>query len=177
MGMDKSLLIYHDKPQREYVYEMLENYCHPVKLSLRMEQILDDRPMYHAVLDNDEFAEHGPISGLFSNFSQGNNQAVLVCTCDTPFLNDSSLEELICAREKGSYATVYKNGEFIEPFPGIYEPEIIPILFEAFELGNYSITKILSGLKIKTIVPLNPELLRNVNTPEEYEDALRILGK
>ena len=38
MGMDKGMLQYHGKPQREYLYEQLEPICSRVFLSIRPEQ-------------------------------------------------------------------------------------------------------------------------------------------
>ncbi|MDX1545013.1 MAG: NTP transferase domain-containing protein, partial [Christiangramia sp.] len=64
MGMDKGDLKYHGKPQRDHLYEMLQEVCDEVFLSLRKDQEDAVKANFRTIADMDEV--RGPQNGMQS---------------------------------------------------------------------------------------------------------------
>ena len=99
MGRDKGLLSYHDKPQREYLYEQMRPLCRDVYLSIRPEQ-KDSLPEGFASIA-DENIYRGPLNGLLSAHHAFPEAAWLVVACDLPFLGSGDLRRLTAASPSG----------------------------------------------------------------------------
>jgi molybdenum cofactor guanylyltransferase len=164
MGTDKSLLDYHGKPQREYLFELVQKYCSEVYFSCRTEQSFSEKTIIDAY-------DLGPIGGILSAFEYNPNTAWLVVACDMPFVDEASLELLIQNRNTKKVATTFYNSENNAPDPlfSVYEPKAFDLLKEYIKSGNKSPKFFLQNVDIQLIILENNSILRNVNTKEEFE--------
>lgn len=164
MGTDKSLLNYHGKPQREYLFDLAKKYCSDVYFSSRAEQQFSE----NTIIDNYEL---GPIGGILSAFDFNQNTAWLVVACDMPLIDENSFQTLINHRDKEKIATAFLNPETNAPDPlfTIYEPKVFQLLTQYIETGNKSPKVFLQNNDTKIIVSANLSFLTNVNTKEEFE--------
>ncbi len=163
MGTDKSLLNYHGKPQREYLFDLAKKYCTEVYFSCRLEQQFSD----NTIIDKYEL---GPMGGILSAFYFNPNSAWLVVACDMPFIDENSFEDLVNHRNKHKIATAFMNFETNAPDPlfTIYEPKVLDLLTEYAEAGNKSPKVFLQNNDTEIIISANLCLLTNVNTNEEF---------
>jgi molybdopterin-guanine dinucleotide biosynthesis protein A len=163
MGTDKSLLNYHGKPQREYLFDLAKKYCKEVYFSCRLEQQFSD----NTIIDKYEL---GPMGGILSAFYFNPNSAWLVVACDMPFIDENSFEDLVNHRNKHKIATAFMNFETNAPDPlfTIYEPKVLDLLTEYAEAGNKSPKVFLQNNDTEIIISANLCLLTNVNTNEEF---------
>lgn len=178
MGQAKSLLNYHQKPQYQHLAGLLSSYCTAVYLSCRETQAhwFSDIP---CIFDSPEYEETGPMNGLLRAFELYPREAWLVLGCDYPLLSGSELDQLVQARSSAGIATVFKHPEslFPEPLLGIYEAAAAPLLREWYLQGNTSLRRFLENHAVQMLVPRDPEVLKSVDTPEDYEAVLAILAK
>lgn len=165
MGQDKSELNYFGKPQKEFAKELLERnnletYYSVQNSSNNNEEI------------SDKFINLGPFGGICSAFQKDPNSAWLVLATDVPFVNDEVIELLIKHRNPSKSATAIKgkSKEFVEPLITIYEPKAYPILLQYLAQGYSCPRKMLINSDVE-IVEIDDELIRNINTPEEFELA------
>ena len=102
----------------------------------------------------------------------------LVVACDLPLLDSISLDNLLARRDPTKIATAYRSSSDGKPEPlcTIYEPQARPVLEEFFDIDIRCPRKILMQTEPLLLNPVNPQALDNVNTPEEYEEAVRILS-
>lgn len=172
MGQDKGLLNYHGLPQQEYIAQLLNQFCEIVLVSSNSEKgntvggnfpIIQDH--YHGI---------GPMGGLLTAMRSNNNVAWLVVACDMPFLNSETLTFLLQHRDHLRKATAFYNKSkgFYEPLFAIYEPGIHPEMIQYFGQGNTSLQKILAATDVNAIEVPNQSILQNINTPEEFRQAL-----
>jgi len=176
MGKDKSQLIYREKPQWKYLYELLEPFCEKVFLSCREQQRLLF-PFEDTLIDSYEI---GPLGGILSAFEYNSNTAWLVVACDMPFVNKETIEWLQKHRKKSCTATTFKNPETMlpEPLLTIWEPSVYPFLNEAQQQNQRSPLRILLNTKSNLINCPQAYWLSNVNTLEEYKMLMmNYLGK
>lgn len=164
MGTDKSLLNYHGKSQREYLFDLVRKYCTEVYFSCRAEQQFSE----NTIIDKYEL---GPMGGILSAFEHNENTAWLVVACDMPLIDENSFEVLINHRNNSKVATAFLNPETNAPDPlfTIYEPKTFQLLTQYVEVGNKSPKVFLQNNDTEIIVSANLSFLTNVNTKEEFD--------
>ncbi|GAB3804323.1 hypothetical protein GCM10028819_35670 [Spirosoma humi] len=166
MGRDKSQLMYHGKPQREHLAELLAPYCEAVFWSVNAEQAVALRATDSPVVI-DAFDFPGPLNGILSAFAHDASVAWLVVACDMPLLTTLSLDALLRGRNPAKPATVFydSDGRFPEPLLGIYEPAFYPILQQAMVDGYYSPRQALQQQDVQLLTVPDIRELANVNDP------------
>jgi molybdenum cofactor guanylyltransferase len=176
MGTDKSVLQYHDKPQRDVMFEILEKICQKTKLSCRPEQAGELVYTYDVLPDT--FLNLGPMGAIMSAFRQVPNSAWLVVACDLPLLDEAAIRHLIKNRNPSAIATAYRSPEsgFPEPLVAIWEPKSYPVLLQFLSQGYSCPRKVLINSPVHVIDAPNPDVLMNVNTPDEVDVVLKKLG-
>lgn len=167
MGTDKSLLDYHGKPQREYLFDLAKKFCSEVYFSCRVEQVFSE----NTIIDKNP---SGPISGILSAFEQNPNTAWLVVACDMPLINEASFELLLQHRNQDKTATAFFNSvnNAPEPLFTIYESTSFEILSKQLETGNKSPKYFLQNNNIQLINVEKTLFLKNINTKEEFDSIL-----
>lgn len=176
MQQDKALLCYHGKPQVAHLFEMLHTFFNKVYVSCRQDQVTQFEGAYPLVVD--AFGDIGPMGGLLSFFKKNPQKACLVLACDLPFLNRATIQYLLDHFLSHKIATVFKNPKTgsAEPLVAIWTPASIPFLKKAAAAKKYSLQTILQQQEAHLIAAPFPQDLQNVNTPAEYELAVRQLG-
>jgi molybdopterin-guanine dinucleotide biosynthesis protein A len=174
MGEDKGLINYHGKPQREYLVDLLSNYCEKTFLSCRKEQV-SELENFNTIPDT--FDDLGAFGGILSAFRNNPNVAWLVIACDLPLINDKAIEELIQQQNHSKIATAFHNEatNFPEPLITIWQPQSYPVLLQFLAQGYACPRKVLINSEIETVQPSDMNFLKNVNKPEEYEAILKLL--
>jgi molybdopterin-guanine dinucleotide biosynthesis protein A len=178
MGTDKGLLSYHNgQEQRSYLYQLLSDAGLETHLSCRPDQAEELQEQF-AVLP-DRFLELGPFGGILTAFQADPDAAWLVVACDLPFVNAQTLDCLVGERDPSFHATSFHNPNsgFPEPLITIWEPRSYPDLLHFLSLGYSCPRKVLINTDVKEVAAPNPDWIRNVNTPEEYEAAISALQK
>jgi molybdopterin-guanine dinucleotide biosynthesis protein A len=167
MKTDKSKIIYREKEIRYELYEILKPLVEDIYISCNLEQSSTINQSYKYIIDNPNFSNCGPMTGLISAFDTYKDCSWLVIACDYPLLSLENITYLISQRKKDLYATIYfnNNTHFLEPLIGIYERNIIPYIFKSFQENQYSIRRVLEQLPIHKII-CNDVFLQSIDTPE-----------
>lgn len=172
MQRDKAALTYHDKPQLQWAWELLNELTEAAFVSVRPDQALEPlRAGLPQIVDRYEGI--GPVAGILSALQAHPAAAFLVIACDLPFLDRRTLEHLIARRDPARVASAYRSARdgLPEPLCAIYEPQArAPI--EAFvRSGRDCPRKFLIQSDALILGQPDPRALDNVNTPEEYRAA------
>mgnify|MGYP001943530423 CR=1 FL=1 len=171
MGTNKSELNYFGKPQKEHVKKLLENNNLEAFYSVHTSSNKPDDI-------HDTFLNLGPFGGICSAFQKDPNSAWLVLATDVPFVNDELIKLLLQKRDPSKIATAIKgiNKDFPEPLITIYEPKAYPRLLQYLAQGYSCPRKMLINSDIK-IIEVEDALIRNINTPTEFESAKKEINK
>jgi molybdopterin-guanine dinucleotide biosynthesis protein A len=171
MGRDKAYLEFHGKPQVECVDELLRQCCAEVFLSKRADQ----KPYknFPFINDMDQFAGHGPISGILSAMKQYPEVSWLVLACDLPYVNEEALQALLDHRDMKKAATAFVSSQdaLPEPLCAIWEAHAYEHILKLFNEGTHCPRKILIKSDTHLLEQGNPRWLDNINTPQEYDQA------
>lgn len=166
MGQDKSQLVYHGKPQREYLTDLLRPYCSAVFWSVNADQAAE-LPVSNQPIILDAFGWPGPLNGILSAFRHDPTSAWLVVACDMPLLTTRSFDALTNGRNLAKLATVFydSDGHLPEPLLGIYEPAFSPILERAVVEKQYSPRQLLQQNDVQLLTAPDVRELSNINDP------------
>lgn len=175
MGTAKEELRWHGKQQQYAMADLLAKFCGAVSISCRPDQ-LDKISKGYAALP-DAFPAMGPVGGILSAFQFREATAWLVVACDLPLLDGKALDFLVRSRNPEKTATVYESPADggPEPLAAIWEPKSFPMLADFLQTGSRSPRKFLMSNDVLLLKPENPEVLRNVNTPEAAAEIQQIL--
>jgi len=165
MGTDKGLLNYHGKAHRDLSIEMLKKLKLNTYLSVRKEQEIENTQTIE-----DVFIGLGPFGAICSAFQSDPNSAWLVLATDVPFVDIKILNTLLEKRNPTKIATAIKgkNKDFPEPLITIWEPKSYPVLLSYLAQGISCPRKVLINNDVQ-IVEIDDAIIRNINTPEEFE--------
>ena len=177
MGTDKGLLEYHGISQRDFLVDLLSK-----KFPFKNE---NQKGVYLSTRENQEvegsviedtFKDLGPFGGICSAFQKDPNSAWFVIATDLPFIDTSIIELLLKNRNPSKMATTLKGKgkQFPEPLITIWEPKAYPILLSYLAQGYSCPRKVLINSDVE-IIEVDDAIIRNVNTPEEFEMAKKEL--
>lgn len=173
MQRDKSLIEYFGKSQKTHMYELLKAVTTQVFYSIRPSQT--ENVQKDEIVDT--FTGLGPYGAILSAFRMNPNVAWLVTACDQPLVTREVLELLIANRNPSKVATAFYNPEtdFPEPLITLWEPKAYFHLLYFLSLGYSCPRKVLINSEIEIVDLADPIVLKNVNTPEEYEEVIELL--
>jgi molybdenum cofactor guanylyltransferase len=177
MNRDKAALKYQGKTQLDRAFELASRHVTQVFVSVRADQTLDptraQRPM---IVDS---AGEGPIAGIRSALAAHPKAAWLVLACDLPYLSDAALDYLLRQRDAAAFATSYTSAHdgLPEPLCAIWEPSAAEALADYQAGGGHCPRKFLIRHGARLLEPQDTRALENVNTPEEYRQAIATLDK
>ena len=125
----------------------------------------------------------GPLAGIASALSASRTDWNLILACDLPYLSREWLDWLLAR-------TTVSNGQIImprteggsEPLAAVYRRECVEPVISALHRGIRKVTDAMAQLRTEFVterewhhIDLDGRLLRNMNTPEDYEEARKWL--
>jgi molybdenum cofactor guanylyltransferase len=173
MGTDKAVLHYHGRPQFAVAFDLLADFCVERYVSLRAEQAAEPNfAGYPHLLD--AYPGEGPLAAVVSAQLQKPGVAWLVLACDLPFLDKSTLADLLAQRDAKRHATAYLSqyDGRIEPLCAIYEPSSAPLLAQAFTTGLRCARKGLESVNPLSLTLPKVNALENANTPSDRDSFM-----
>jgi molybdopterin-guanine dinucleotide biosynthesis protein A len=177
MHRDKAALQYQGQSQLERAYDLANRHVSSVFVSVRASQTADPTRAQHPMIV-DSVAGEGPMVGIRSALAAFPGVAWLVLACDLPYLSDAAISQLLRERDAASLATAYRSVHdgLPEPLCAIWEPAAAAALAEYQAGGKDCPRKFLIRHPATLLEPLDKCALDNVNTPEDYAQALANLG-
>lgn len=167
MGFDKSLIEFHNKPQREVLFDLLKKYCKEVYLSCKnvtaIPETLNPLP--------DQYDMDSPLNGILSAFKKESSCAWLMVAVDMPFIDDVALQFLTDRRDPEKTATCFLDSDekLPEPLFTIWEPKAYDLLKDFHARGNISPRSFLQHHDIKLLDIPDKKTLMNINSQEELK--------
>ena len=179
MGRDKSLVEWHGIAQRYFLYRMTEPLCGSVFISCNAAQAPEIAPDYNYIVDDENYANAGPIAALLTAFDKFPNNSFLVIGGDYPFLKNEDLVHLVSNRNENDVAVSFFDEAtgFYEPLIAVYENKIADLLFDNFWQQQFSLQKILAQSSACKVDPIEMKAILSINTQEEYLKAVEEMKK
>lgn len=169
MGADKSMMIYHKKPQWQHVFELLEGFCQTVSIGCNKNQQANFPSGYPTLADDETFHEIGPLGALLTAMKNYPTDSFFVVGCDYPMVTSKILKLLAEARSPEAEAVCFchPGDKADEPLLAIYEPSIQPRLQYFFSKSDFSLQRVLQQSASRRVALQDPSILINANTVSE----------
>ena len=172
MGQDKGLMLYHGKAMVTHVMEQLQP-CVDELL------IVANTPAYGQfgypiVADLVEAA--GPVGGIYTGLAAASTELIFFISCDTPFITEEAIRKVIAQAGDAAVAVATLEGQ-MQPLFGLYRKSTTVRFRESLRQERYKLQAVIREMNHR-LVPLDgltrqyPHLLHNINTPEEFAEAL-----
>lgn len=170
LGQDKATLVLQGVPLLHREVELLQTLN--IKDILVAVGKLRPLPLPRGVrVVEDRYPGLGPLAGIHAGLLFAENPVCLVIACDMPFLSRPLAQELLDLGE-GKIKVCMRAG-FLEPFPGAYAKEIIPLLETSLAAGRLRVQEFIHSVphvvipeeRVLVLDPLGRSFL-NINTLE-----------
>ena len=120
----------------------------------------------------DELQGFGPVEGIYQLLRLARTTYVLVVATDMPYLIAPFLHRLAEELQPDMDALVLRAGGKLEPLCSIYSKAALPFLEKMRQEGIHQIRPLYAQIRTAYVdleaLGGTPELVQNVNTPEDY---------
>lgn len=176
MGRDKAMLPCGEKPMAQALIDRFRASGFETAVSV---DTAGRFPLQNALELPDVFPGQGPLNGLYSAFTRTDAQRVLLTGTDLP--NGAPELAKFLAQQLGDHdaCLIRRTDGTVETLFGIYARSCLPNVEQCLRAGRRAILAPLDTLRVRYVEEAElPEwelarVLRNVNTPEEYEKFCR----
>jgi molybdenum cofactor guanylyltransferase len=171
MSVEKGLISYHGKPQREFLFELLSQYCAKVltscKTPVQISSKLNPLP--------DRFEMEGPLNGILTAFELDSTNAWLVLPVDMPLIDTNVIDFLLLNRNPEKMATCFldSTGEDPEPLFALWEPMAGEALMDYYARGGKSPREFLRTHDVALLTVPDAKYLININSSVELAAFLK----
>lgn len=183
MGTPKAWLPFGDEVLLQRIVRILSEVVAPIVVVAAPDQdlpYLSDSIM----IARDDQAYLGPLNGLAAGLAElrGRVDVAYLSSCDVPFLLPAFVRRVIDRLGPASICLPDVGG-FKHPLAAAYRVNILPVVRDLMAAGRLRPvylaeqlpTRLLGGADLIDVDP-NLQSLHNVNTPDEYQAALRDAG-
>ena len=177
MGRPKALLPFDGEPLIAHVVRKLESLFSEIVVVAAPDQELPSLPV---TIARDEVAYQGPVSGIYHALKNSAKEVCFVTSCDAPFLNLAFVSHLLAQISDVDVVVPFWEERF-QPLHAVYRASVAPLLKNQLERGELRPiflfdrvrTRKVSEAEIRRFDPEGMSMI-NMNSPEEYEAALRL---
>lgn len=184
MGTDKALLLLAGKPLMVHAAARLSQIAATVVIACGEEEREAYRAL-HLPMIPDRYPGLGPLAGLHAALMEAGTEWVALLACDLPFASEGLLRHMLALIAAGTatqaIVPVTSEGK-VQPLLSLYHRSILPLLEEALVQKELRVMDLLANLVVHYVhegdYPEGPGThdlsLLNMNTPEDYEAALKL---
>ena len=178
MGSSKALLPFGPETMLQRVVRLLETVVSPIVCVAAGDQQLPELPPT-VIVTRDEREGRGPLEGLRAGLTAlpASVDAAYVTSCDVPLLVPGFVQQMLDLVDGYDIAVIEIDG-FTHPLSAVYRRAALPRVEDLLAHDRLRPAFLFDAVKTRRVSPAqmtaDPELrtLRNLNTREDYEQAL-----
>jgi molybdenum cofactor guanylyltransferase len=180
MGQDKAFLPFGKGMLIERVIEVIQQVTADVIL---ITNTPEQYQRFGLPMFSDVIPDAGSLGGIYTGLVSAKTPYSLCLACDMPFVKPDFLR-FLCDTAAEADVVIPRNAEDFQPLCAVYSQACREPIRQKIEAGRLKITGFFDQVCVRVI---DGELLArydphdimffNANTPEEYEQARRILGE
>ncbi|MDP7274935.1 MAG: molybdenum cofactor guanylyltransferase [Planctomycetaceae bacterium] len=183
MGSPKYQLRFGDETMLERMVRLLSSVVSPVAVIASAGQELPALQP-EVIIARDLYANAGPLAGLSAGLNALSHavDAVYVTSCDSPFLHADFVRAVISSLGTADMA-IPRDRDHHHPLAAVYRTSLAPTVDRLLSEGIRRPVALLESVTVVEVDvahlrPSDPDLrsLQNMNTPNDYQDALRAAG-
>lgn len=182
MGSSKALLPFGPETMLQRVIRLLGEVVQPIVVVAATDQELPELPA-DIIVTRDEREGRGPLEGLRAGLKAlpASAEAAYVTSCDVPLLVPGFVRQMLDLA-RGYDVTVMEIEGFTHPLSAVYRRSTLPHVEALLAQDRLRPVFLFDAVNTRRVKPeeitADPDLLtlRNLNTPEDYQQALSDAG-
>ena len=183
MGSSKALLPFGSETMLQRVVRLLSTVVSPLVVVAAPEQVLPELPSA-VTITRDEREGRGPLEGLRAGLKAlpAGVEIAYVTSCDVPLLVPQFVLRMVDLLDDHDISVVEIDG-FAHPLSAVYRRQTLPHIEDLLAQDRLRPAFLFDAVRTRRVqreelVTVDPELstLRNLNTPEDYLNALKAAG-
>jgi molybdopterin-guanine dinucleotide biosynthesis protein A len=183
MGSSKALLPFGSETMLQRVARLLSTVVSPLVVVAAPDQALPELSTTVAIT-RDEREGRGPLEGLRAGLKAlpAGIEIAYVTSCDVPLLVPEFVLRMVELLGDNDISVVEIDG-FAHPLSAVYRRQILPYIEDLLAHDRLRPAFLFDAVRTrrvqrKELEAVDPELstLRNLNTPEDYQNALKAAG-
>lgn len=167
---------------------ILERQISRMKIMCRKLIIVTNQPSLFSHLEHDDAIQivtddmpgKGPLAGIHAAASRATEEDLWVVGCDMPYISPEAAGILWTQQKQGDYdAAVPVIDGMTHPLHGVYNRRTASKLEDVLQKGEYKVQLFLDQIRWIAVGEepflsknIDPRFIMNLNTPQEYEQAL-----
>jgi len=180
MGRPKAWLPFGEEVLLQRVVRILQTIFEPIVVVAAPNQALPALSD-SVIVARDDCEFLGPLNGLAVGLAvlQGRAEVAYLSSCDVPFLKTDFAARVVDRLADASIC-MPDFGGFKHPLAAVYRVDVLPVVRELIDAGKLRTMFLTERVPTRFVVAedfadIDPGMvsLRNVNTPEEYEETVR----
>ena len=181
MGQPKAWLPIGDEVLLQRVVRVLREVVEPVVVVAAPGQEVPELPVGVEIV-HDPVEGRGPLQGLATGLTAlfGKVDAVYLSSCDAPFLHAAFVRRMVKLLDEASSIAVPHISDYHHPLASVYRVSALDAVNSLLAANRMRPVFLFDAVPTRIVhadelIDIDPTLesLRNVNTPEEYEQAVR----
>ena len=181
MGRSKACLPFAGQTMLARIVRIVRAVVHPVVIVAAPKQEVPMEGIEGTTILRDEVMGRGPLQGLAAGLKalHGQADAAYVSSCDVPFLEPAFIRRLIDLLGDHSICVPFAAG-FHHPLAAVYRLDVLAAVEKLLAANRLRPAFLFAEVPTRVVCEselrdVDPDLksLWNLNTPEEYEMALR----
>ena len=183
MGTSKALLPFGPETMLQRVVRLLGSVTSPLVAVAAPDQELPVLPV-NVAITRDEREGRGPLEGLRAGLKAlpAEVEAAYVTSCDVPLLVPKFVERMVELLGDHDIAVMEIDG-FAHPLSAVYRRSTLPHIERLLAADRLRVSYLFDAVKTRRVQPAEMRIadselltLRNLNTPEDYREALAAAG-
>jgi molybdenum cofactor guanylyltransferase len=178
MGVAKATLPFGPETMLQRVVRLLGTTVSPIAAVAALDQVLPALP-HDVIVARDEREAKGPLEGLRAGLAAlpATVDAAYATSCDVPLLVPAFVERMLALLGDDDIAVMEIDG-FTHPLSAVYRRATLPRIEELLAQDRLRPVFLFDAVRTRRVAPAemttDPDLrtLRNLNTPEDYQQAL-----
>ncbi|MGN7296882.1 molybdenum cofactor guanylyltransferase [Fredinandcohnia aciditolerans] len=179
-GSPKAFAQFQNKSFYEYAIDALKDnvdklyiVSHPV-----LEEQFRNEASISIIQDLPEFQGNGPLAGIFTVMQKTNSDWYVILPCDTPFVTDNLVKQLITfTNDQSIDAIVPIINERQQPLIAVYHARVAKKIEQLLKDKKLKMTQLLGTCNVKFVNDQDLQLqgmeFENINNKAEYEKINR----
>ena len=180
MGRDKGLVSFGKGTLLEFILAQVEDIS---KEKFIISNNLEAYSGFGLPVYPDVIPEIGALGGVYSALYHAKTDNILLLAVDMPFVNQDLIRYLLRLAEDADVVIPRMAGTgYLEPFRAIYSRRCLEPIKQMIDAGERKVISFFDLVKVRNveqeeIAQYDPEgkTFMNVNTPQELENALKLL--
>jgi molybdenum cofactor guanylyltransferase len=175
MGGAKATVELHGRPLISYPLEAVGSVLKEVVVIAKPDTELPSLPGVTVWVEPQ--STHHPLVGLLHAIGLADGRPVLICAADLPFVTAEVVHSLAEAELEGAPAVLAAADGRIQPLLGRYQPNVPELLKDTRIDASIRVQEAIAALHPRMLEVSDPDVLFNVNTPDDLLQAAAMLDR